>query len=232
MKTLNLRRLALCLTAGLALGFAAVSIAQTSIASSTPKPSHNPKVKFATSMGDFVVELNHDAAPKTVDNIVQYVKDKHYDGTIFHRVIPTFMIQGGGMDANMVERKTRAPVMHEGQASLAKGLKNVRGSLAMARTNDPNSGTAQFFVNTVDNAFLDPVALPDGDPVTFNYRGQSVTAPRAQAMANVAGYTVFGKVVSGMDIVDKIKDVPTGNKAPHSNVPTTAVTIIKATLEK
>src|SRR3990167_7862145 len=116
-----------------------------------------PQVKFQTSMGDFVVEVYPDKAPKTVDNFLQYVKAKQYDGTIFHRVINNFMVQGGGFDAQYVQKKTRAPVPHEGREALAKGgQKNVVGTLAMARTNDPQSATAQFFINVKDNAFLDP----------------------------------------------------------------------------
>lgn len=166
-----------------------------------------PRVKFATTMGDIVIEVYPDKAPKTAENFLQYVKDKHYDGTIFHRVIDNFMIQGGGMDAKMAEKKTRAPVPHEGRAALAKGLKNEVGTVAMARTNDPDSATAQFFINIKDNAFLDP----------------SMQQP---------GYTVFGKVVSGMDIVNKIRTVPTGNAGMHQNVPTTPIVITSATLVK
>jgi len=162
-----------------------------------------PRVKFNTSAGDFVVEVYPDKAPKTVENFLQYVRDKHYDGTIFHRVIDNFMIQGGGMDRSMAEKKTRPPVAHEGREAFAKGLKNERGSLAMARTNDPNSATAQFYINVKDNAFLDP-------------KGDS------------PGYTVFGRVVSGMDVVDKIKVVPT---AP-GDVPLTPVVINSATIVK
>jgi peptidyl-prolyl cis-trans isomerase A (cyclophilin A) len=166
-----------------------------------------PRVKFATTAGDIVVEVYPDKAPKTAENFLQYVKDKHYDGTIFHRVIDNFMVQGGGMDAKMAEKKTRAPVPHEGRAAHAKGLKNEVGYLAMARTNDPDSATAQFFINVKDNAFLDP----------------SMQQP---------GYTVFGKVVSGMDIVNKIKTVPTGNAGMHQNVPVTPIVITSATLVK
>ena len=116
-----------------------------------------PQVKFATTAGDFVVEVYPDKAPKTVENFLQYVKDKHYDGTLFHRVIENFMVQGGGFDAQFNQKKTRAPVTHEGREALAKGgPKNVVGTLAMARTNDPHSATAQFFINVKDNAFLDP----------------------------------------------------------------------------
>ncbi len=166
-----------------------------------------PKVKFATTAGDFVVEVYPDKAPKTVENFLQYVKDKHYDGTVFHRVIENFMVQGGGFDANYVQKKTRAPVAHEGREALAKGgPKNEVGTLAMARTNDPNSATAQFFINVKDNAFLDP-------------------------NAQQPGYTVFGKVVGGMDVVQKIKVTPTGPGGPFpSDVPKTPILINSATL--
>lgn len=166
-----------------------------------------PKVKFATSEGDFVVEVYPDKAPKTVENFLQYVKEKHYDGTIFHRVINNFMVQGGGYDGAYAEKKTRAPVVHEGREALAKGgPKNVVGTLAMARTNDPNSASSQFFINVKDNDFLNP----------------STQAP---------GYTVFGKVISGMDVVNKIKSVPTGSGGPFpSDVPKTPVMIKSATL--
>jgi peptidyl-prolyl cis-trans isomerase A (cyclophilin A) len=166
-----------------------------------------PKVKFATSEGDFVVEVYPDKAPKTVENFLQYVKDKHYDGTIFHRVISTFMVQGGGFDASYAQKPTRAPVVHEGREALSKGGdKNVAGTLAMARTNDPNSASSQFFINVKDNDFLNP----------------SAQAP---------GYTVFGKVVSGMDVVNKIKSVPTGAAGPFpTDVPKTPVLIKSAAL--
>jgi peptidyl-prolyl cis-trans isomerase A (cyclophilin A) len=162
------------------------------------------KVKLATSKGDIVIELDAAKAPKTVANFLQYVKDGHYDGTIFHRVIDNFMIQGGGFNASMHEKPTRPPIPLES----ANGLANVRGSVAMARTMVPDSATAQFFINVKDNAFLDRANSRDGN-----------------------GYAVFGKVVSGMDVVDKIKLVPTGNRGPHGNVPTDPVTINKVTLE-
>ena len=166
-----------------------------------------PKVKFVTSAGDIVVEVYPDKAPKTAENFLQYVRDKQYDGTVFHRVIDRFMIQGGGMDRNMVEKPTRAPVAHEGRAAYDKGLRNQVGTLAMARTNDPDSATAQFFINVGDNAFLDP---KPGNP----------------------GYTVFGRVVSGMDVVNKIKGVPTGTAGMHGDVPVTPVVIQSATIVK
>lgn len=166
-----------------------------------------PKVRFITSEGNFVVEVYPDKAPKTVDNFLQYVKDKHYDGTIFHRVINNFMVQGGGFDASYAQKPTRAPVVHEGREALAKGGdKNVPGTLAMARTNDPHSASSQFFINVKDNDFLNPT------PDAF-------------------GYTVFGKVVSGMEVVNKIKSVPTGAAGPfRSDVPKTPIVIKSATL--
>lgn len=168
-------------------------------------PALAQKVRLATSAGDIVVELEAQKAPKTVENFVQYVKSGQYDGTVFHRVIDNFMIQGGGMTPDMKEKATRAPIALESRT----GLTNQRGTLAMARTNSPNSATAQFFINLKDNAFLDQANSPDG-----------------------SGYAVFGKVVEGMDVVDKIKLVPTGNKAGHQNVPNEPVLIKKATIEK
>ncbi|MEY4267323.1 MAG: hypothetical protein RIS90_1858 [Pseudomonadota bacterium] len=197
-----------------------------------------PKVRFATSAGDFVVEVYPDKAPKTVENFLQYVRDKHYDGTIFHRVIDNFMVQGGGFDAKFVERKSRPPVAHEGREALTRGgPKNVVGTLAMARTNDPNSATAQFFINVRDNAFLDPILIPPGDPVPkFEYQGRVYeNTPRANLVnaPQLFGYTVFGKVVSGMDVITKIKTSPTGPGGPFpSDVPKTAILINSATLVK
>jgi peptidyl-prolyl cis-trans isomerase A (cyclophilin A) len=139
-------------------------------------------VRFSTTAGEFVVELYPDKAPKTVENFLQYVRDKHYDGTIFHRVIDNFMVQGGGYDASYIEKRTRAPVVHEGREALAKGgPRNVVGTLAMARTPDPNSASAQFFINVKDNAFLDPTLIPPGDPVPrFEYQGRVYeNVPRA-----------------------------------------------------
>jgi peptidyl-prolyl cis-trans isomerase A (cyclophilin A) len=164
----------------------------------TPGAAAPVRVAFETSEGRIVVEVLPDKAPKTVANFVQYVKDGFYDGTIFHRVIKGFMIQGGGFTAAMAQKPTRPPVPIESN----NGLKNVRGSLAMARTMDPNSATAQFFINVVDNAFLD-------------YPGQ-----------DGAGYTVFGRVVEGMDVVDKIRAAPTGG----GDVPRTTVLIKSARL--
>ena len=197
-----------------------------------------PRVRFATTAGEFVVELYPDKAPKTVENFLQYVKDKHYDGTIFHRVIDNFMVQGGGYDTQYAEKKTRAPVAHEGREALAKGgARNIVGTLAMARTNDPHSAGAQFFINIKDNAFLDPTLIPPGDPVPkFEYQGRVYeNTPRANLLGapQLFGYTVFGKVVSGMDVVMKMKAVPTGSAGPFpSDVPRTPIVINSATLVK
>ena len=196
-----------------------------------------PKVKFVTTAGEFVVEVYPDKAPKTVENFLQYVKDKHYDGTIFHRVIDNFMIQGGGFTTSFVEKKTRPSIAHEGREALAKGLKNVVGTLAMARTNDPQSATAQFFINVKDNAFLDPTLIPPGDPVPkFEYQGRVYeNTPRANLInaPQLFGYTVFGKVVSGMDVINKMKTTPTGAGGQFpSDVPKTPIVITSATLVK
>ena len=161
------------------------------------------KVTLSTNLGDIVVELNAAKAPKTVDNFLQYVKAGQYDGTVFHRVIENFMIQGGDFSPELKEKPTRAPIPLESRT----GLSNSRGTLAMARTSDPNSATAQFFINAQDNGFLDAARSPDGN-----------------------GYAVFGKVVSGMEVVDRIRAVPTGNRGPYQNVPLQPVTILKATL--
>jgi peptidyl-prolyl cis-trans isomerase A (cyclophilin A) len=163
------------------------------------------KVRLATSKGDIVIELDAAKAPKSVDNFTQYVKAGHYDGTIFHRVIGNFMIQGGGMDAGMKEKPTRPPIPLESR----NGLSNKVGTVAMARTNVPDSATSQFFINVKDNNFLDQANSQDSN-----------------------GYAVFGKVVEGMDVVEKIRSVPTSNRGMHQNVPTEPVLINKATLEK
>lgn len=159
-------------------------------------------VLLKTSKGDIVLELDSKNAPETTENFVQYVKDGHYDGTIFHRVIKDFMIQGGGMDAQMKERSTRAPIMNEAD----NGLKNNKYTIAMARTSDPDSATAQFFINTNDNDFL-------------NFKSQTIQG---------WGYAVFGKVVSGSEVVDAIEVVPTTRRFPHDDVPVEPVVIEKA----
>jgi len=159
-------------------------------------------IKLTTNHGAITLDLDAEKAPKTVANFLAYVESGHYDGTIFHRVIDGFMIQGGGMGVGMKEKATNAPVENEA----GNGLKNDRGTIAMARTNDPHSATAQFFINVKDNDFL-------------NFR-----APSGSGW----GYCVFGKVVEGMDVVDKIKGVKTGNKGFHQDVPVEDVVIEKA----
>jgi peptidyl-prolyl cis-trans isomerase A (cyclophilin A) len=216
------------------LGLVAVALG----ASASVQAASAPRVKFVTSAGDFVIELYPDKAPKTVENFLQYVKDKHYDGTIFHRVIDNFMVQAGGYTANYDEKPTRAAVQHEGRDALAKGgARNVVGTVAMARTSDPHSATAQFFVNVRDNASLDPTPIPPGDPVPkFEYQGRVYeNTPRANLVnaPQLFGYTVFGKVVSGMEVINKIKSTPTaaGGRFP-SDVPKTTIVIQSATLVK
>lgn len=165
----------------------------------------NPQVELKTSLGAIVVELDAGKAPLTVENFLQYVKDGHYDGTVFHRVIPGFMVQGGGFTADFKEKPTRAPVRNEA----GNGLRNATGTLAMARRPDPHSATAQFFINVSDNNSL-------------NFR-----FPTPEGY----GYTVFGKVVKGMDVVEKIVKVPTGpGPAPHRDVPVKPVVIDSARL--
>lgn len=176
------------LTAGLVLTFAVQ--AQT--------------VKLTTSLGDIRIALDAEKAPKSVANFVQYVKAGHYNGVIFHRVIENFMIQTGGFTPKMEQKPTKAPIPLEAN----NGLQNLRGTVAMARTGDPNSATAQFFINTVDNAFLDAENARDGN-----------------------GYAVFGKVIEGMEVVDKIRTLPVGNQGMHQNLPLTPVIITKAIVE-
>ena len=179
--------------------------AATAVALCLSLSAHAQKVKLATSAGDIVIELDAAKAPKTVDNFVKYVNAGHYNGTVFHRVIPSFMIQGGGMTADMTEKSTRPPIVLESK----NGLSNLRGSVAMARTGVPDSATSQFFINVNDNLRLDAANSPDGN-----------------------GYAVFGKVISGMEVVDKIRAVPTASRGMHGDVPTTPITINKVTLEK
>ncbi|MGB3070683.1 MAG: peptidylprolyl isomerase [Ottowia sp.] len=207
--------------------------ATLSLATAVPAMAASaPRVKFVTSEGEFVIEVYPDKAPKTVENFLQYVKDKFYDGTIFHRVIPSFMVQGGGFDKDYKQKPTRPAIAHEGREALAKGLHNTVGTVAMARTGDPHSATAQFFINVVDNERLDPVIIPPGDPVTFEFQGQvHKDIPRKNVINHpqLFGYTVFGKVVSGMDTVEKIRNTPTGSGGPFpTDVPKKMVVIESA----
>jgi peptidyl-prolyl cis-trans isomerase B (cyclophilin B) len=157
-------------------------------------------IKLTTNHGDILIALDHDNAPASAANFEQYVREGHYDGTLFHRVIDGFMIQGGGMNTDFVQKPTRAPIENEAK----NGLKNVTGSIAMARTNDPHSASSQFFINVSDNGFLD-------------YPGQDGW-----------GYCVFGKVVDGMDVVNSIKGVKTGSRHGHQDVPVEDVVLEKA----
>ena len=163
-------------------------------------------VKLHTNFGTIVLELDAAKAPETVKNFLAYVEAGHYDNTVFHRVIDGFMIQGGGFEPGMNQKPTNAPIQNEAEMSSKAGLKNDRYTIAMARTGDPHSATAQFFINVKDNAFLNH------------------TAPSGQGW----GYCVFGKVVEGMDVVDKIKGVKTGSKGFHQDVPADDVLIQKA----
>lgn len=164
------------------------------------------KVKLSTTLGDIVIELNAEKAPLSSANFLTYVKEGFYDGTIFHRVIPNFMAQGGGMDADFKEKKTHAPIKNEAD----NGLKNLRGTLAMARTNVPDSASSQFFINYTDSSFLDH------------------SSPTPQGW----GYAVFGKVVEGMDVVDAMAKQATGNRGGHQDVPKETILINKAEVIK
>lgn len=186
----------------LALAFGCAALIATAPAFSQTTASAHPTVLLKTTMGDIKVELDPQAAPKTVANFLQYVSSGQYSGTIFHRVIPGFMIQGGGFDTKLNEKSTRAPIPIESN----NGLKNAVGTIAMARTNDPNSATAQFFINTVDNGALD-------------YPGR-----------DGYGYTVFGKVTEGLNVVKKIEQVPTGSHGGMEDVPSTPIVIESATV--
>jgi peptidyl-prolyl cis-trans isomerase B (cyclophilin B) len=168
--------------------------------------TENPTVKIETSKGDLVLELYADKAPKTVENFLAYVKDGFFDGTIFHRVIPNFMIQGGGFTEDMQEKPNKDSIENEAD----NGLKNEVGTLAMARTSDPHSATSQFFINVKDNDFL-------------NYSGQTQQG---------WGYCVFGKITEGMDIVQAMEKVETGNSGMHQDVPKEAIKMIKVSIQE
>ena len=193
--TLSRRTLTLSLAGAVLACATSLAAAQTTA---------KPQVKFSTNLGDFVVELEPAKAPQTVENFLQYVSDKHYEGTVFHRVIDGFMVQGGGFTADMQQKPTRAPIPLEAK----NGLKNDRYTIAMARTGNPNSATSQFYINVANNDMLN-APNPDG-----------------------YGYAVFGKVVQGQATIDKIRTVPTGNRGMHQNVPTSAVTITAASVLK
>lgn len=191
-----------------------------------------PTVSMKTSMGEIVLELYPEKAPKTVENFLRYVKAGHYNKTIFHRVIDNFMIQGGGFDIKMKEKPTKKPILLEARYALDHGLKNEIGTIAMARTNEPNSATAQFFINVNNNEFLNHQILPEGDPVEYTRRGELTSSSRADALLATAGYTPFGRVIKGMDVVDKIRSVQTGNIGMMANVPNEVIIIQSVTLIK
>lgn len=174
------------------------------IIGNTAMSETNPKVQFETSKGNIVIELDAENAPLSVENFITYVKSGHYDGTIFHRVIPSFMIQGGGFDIDMKQKSTNATIQNEAN----NGIKNVKGSISMARTSAPHSASSQFFINVTDNSMLD------------------FTSESPQGW----GYAVFGQVVEGLDIVLTIEEVATGNQGGHQDVPLEPVVINKATL--
>ena len=181
------------------LGTILIFLGVTLAAGASETPSENPKVVFETSKGKIVFELDLKKAPQTVKNFLTYVDAKYYDKTIFHRVIPRFMVQGGGFTADMQKKSTKAPIKNEADNQ----LKNNRGTIAMARTSDPHSATAQFFINTVNNDFL-------------NFKSKT---------SQGWGYAVFGKVIKGMDVVDAISAVKTTSRGPYRDVPVEPVTI-------
>jgi peptidyl-prolyl cis-trans isomerase B (cyclophilin B) len=191
--------MALCLISGAAL-------AEHHTQTNTTTTNMNTMVTLKTNFGDIEIELNAEKAPRTVENFLQYVKEGHYDGVIFHRVINDFMIQGGGFDADMKEKKSRGPIPNEAN----NGLKNEKYTLAMARTSEPHSASAQFFINTKNNSFL-------------NFSSETPSG---------WGYAVFGEVVSGTDIVDKIEGVRTGQVGPYGDVPMSPVIIESASISE
>ena len=200
----SLRRLGVALFASALFAAAGSATATNSTTEGNSNMTTEPRVKLQTNHGDIVIQLNAEKAPKTTANFLEYVREGFYDGTIFHRVINNFMIQGGGFEAGMKQKKTRQPIENEAN----NGLRNDRYTIAMARTSDPHSATAQFFINVADNDFLNH------------------TAPTS----NGWGYAVFGQVVEGTDTVDKIKAVKTGSRGFHQDVPAEDVVIEKATV--
>ncbi len=196
-----------------------------SLGASAQAPA-KPRVELKTNLGVVVLELDRQAAPKTVENFIEYVKSGFYDGTVFHRVIKGFMAQGGGFDQALSQKPTRPPVTNEAEMAEKAGLKNDRGTIAMARTQDPHSATAQFFINFKDNTFLNASAAKAQIPPVCQ-----VPNPVAGCARFGWGYTAFGRVISGMDVVDKMAEVPTGSGGPFpTDVPKTPIIIEKASL--
>ncbi|NBD95696.1 MAG: peptidyl-prolyl cis-trans isomerase [Gammaproteobacteria bacterium] len=198
--------LALLMFAALPLA-AQESTAQTDESQTATEATENPTVILHTNLGAITVELFEDQAPKSTANFLEYARDGHYDGTIFHRVIDNFMIQGGGFDSDFEQKPTREPIENEAD----NGLENERGTLAMARTNDPHSATSQFFINVSDNDFL-------------NHRGKM--------SGRTWGYAVFGRVIDGMDVVDEIRKVETTSKGMHRDVPAEPIVIERVELSE
>jgi peptidyl-prolyl cis-trans isomerase A (cyclophilin A) len=214
-----MNRFRLRLIAALGLVSALVLPAHAQQPTGKAAPNAAPRVILATSAGDITLELDPEHAPKTVANFLQYVKAGHYDGTVFHRVIDNFMVQGGGFTPDMKEKSTRAPIPLES----SNGLDNKRGTVAMARTNDPNSATAQFFINVADNVFLNYRKFEKDTTVDTRAGPRLVPAGTV-----VDGYAVFGHVVAGMDVVDKIRAVQTGVRNGMQDVPTQPVILKSA----
>lgn len=201
----------------------AISVATISLAAAA---QDKPKVEMKTSLGTIVIELDAKAAPKSVANFLEYAKSGFFEGTIYHRVIKNFMAQGGGFDKAYKQKDVKAPILNEGEEAEKAGLKNDRGTIAMARTGDPHSATAQFFINLKDNTFLNSSAAKNNVPPQCK-----ADAPPPQCKNYGWGYTAFGKVISGMDIVDKMAEVPTGSGGAFpTDVPQTQIVIEKVTL--
>ncbi len=206
----------------IAIGTSALAL----VATTTSYAQDKPRVEMKTSLGMIVIELDPAAAPKSVANFLEYVKSGFYEGTIYHRVIKGFMAQGGGFDKTLKQKETRAPILNEGEAAEKVGLKNDRGTISMARTGDPHSATAQFYINYKDNAMLDASSAKNNVPPPCKVEN----AP-PQCKQYGWGYTAFGRVVQGMDIVDKMAEVPTGPGGMFpSDVPQTQIVIEKVTL--
>jgi cyclophilin family peptidyl-prolyl cis-trans isomerase len=233
MKTMSIHSFGASVSAAaLALLFAVTANAQTkaapAAAPAAAATAAKPQVEMKTSMGTIVIELDPVAAPKSVENFLTYVNAGFFDGTIFHRVIKNFMAQGGGFDKALAQKPTRAPIMNEGEQAEKAGLKNDRGTISMARTNDPHSATAQFYINYKDNAFLNHSVAKDRVPPQCK---EANAPPQCKSLG--WGYTAFGRVISGMDIVDKMSEVPTGAGGPFpSDVPQTQIVIEKVTVKK
>ena len=185
-----------------------------------------PQVEIKTTLGTIVIELDATAAPKSVANFLEYVKSGFYEGTVFHRVIKGFMAQGGGFDKTLKQKETRAPIVNEAEGAEKAGLKNDRGTIAMARTGDPHSGTAQFYVNFKDNTMLNASSAKESMPAQCKLEG---APPQCKQFG--WGYAAFGRVVKGMDIIDKMADIPTGSGGMfRSDVPQQQIVIEKVTL--